>query len=456
MTTGFSTSIRRLTPAAFARFAAVALSFVGASATAADSSTPPPKVEFARQIQPILVEHCFQCHGPDKQESGLRLDLRAAALKGGDSGPLVTPGKSAASEFVRRVTSTDDDERMPPPGVKNKPLSADQIQAITSWVDQGADWPEGRGGSTHWAFQPIAHPDPPAVKNSAWVRNAIDRFVLARLEQRGIAPSAEADRATLVKRLSYDLLGLPADVRDVDAFVRDGSPDAYERLVDRLLDSPHFGERFARHWLDMARYADSDGYEKDNPRPDAWRYRDWVIDAVNADMPLDRFTVEQLAGDLVKGATPLDRLATAFNRQTLTNTEGGADQEQFRVEAIFDRVATTGTVWLGLTVGCAQCHSHKYDPISHEEFYRLFAFFNNGDEVDAKVPLSGESLAKFTQEKHDAEQKLAKLEPKLEKMRADSAAKLVEWEAGLHASPATPLEFHPVELVGAVSMPAPN
>ncbi len=218
--------------------------------------------------------------------------------------------------------------------------------------------------------------------------------------------------------LYYDLVGLPPPVAEVDAFVNDPSADAYERLVDRLLDSPHFGERWGRHWLDLARYADSDGYEKDNPRLDAWRYRDWVIEAVNADLPLDRFTIAQLAGDLLDGSTPLDRLATAFNRQTLTNTEGGVDPEQFRVEAIFDRVATLGSVWLGLTVGCAQCHSHKYDAISHDEYYRLFAFFNNGDEVEAEVPLVGEPLATFEREQQESRRKLAELEPKLAEAHA--------------------------------------
>jgi mono/diheme cytochrome c family protein len=409
------------------------------------------KTDFVRDVQPIFVEHCYQCHGPDKQEAGLRLDQREAAVKGGDSGAWFVAGKSAESEIVRRITAGAE-ERMPPADSQSKPLSAAQIAAIKSWIDAGADWPQpSAGGSNHWAFQPIVRPLPPAVQQEAWVRSPIDRFVLAQLEARGIAPSPEADRTTLIKRLYYDLLGLPPSVAEVDAFVSDASPDAYERLVDRLLDSPRFGERFARHWLDKARYADSDGYEKDNPRPDAWRYRDWVIGAVNSDLPLDEFTIEQLAGDLLPQATPDQRLATAFHRQTLTNTEGGTDQEQFRVEAIFDRVATTGTVWLGLTVGCAQCHTHKYDPITHQEYYQLFAFFNNGDESQTAVPLVGEPLAKFRREKHAAEQKLAEVRPKLEKLRAERAANLAAWEAELKAVPVAPEEFHPVELVSASS-----
>jgi len=425
---------------------ATALVSLGSQAFSAESAS-----DFVRDVQPIFVEHCYQCHGPDKQEAGLRLDQRDAALAGSDSGALFVAGKSAESELVRRLTA-DEAERMPPADAQAKPLSEAQIAAIRNWIDAGADWPKpAGGGSNHWSFQPIVRPEPPAVKGEAWVRNPIDRFVLAQLEARGMAPSAEADRYTLIKRLSYDLLGLPPTVAEVDAFVNDTSPDAYEKLVDRLLDSPHYGERFARHWLDKARYADSDGYEKDNPRPDAWRYRNWVIDAVNDDMPLDRFTIEQLAGDLLAEATPAQRLATAFHRQTLTNTEGGTDQEQFRVEAIFDRVATTGTVWLGLTVGCAQCHTHKYDPITHQEYYQLFAFFNNADETQADVPLVGEPLEAWKRDVAHAKEKLAKLRPKLEKLRAERSAGVAAWEAELKALPASPIAFHPVELVSAES-----
>ncbi len=410
---------------------------------------PPP--DFVRDVQPLFVEHCYQCHGPDKQEAGLRLDQRDAALAGSDSGPWFVVGKSAESEIVRRLTA-EESERMPPAEAQAQPFSEAQVATIRGWIDAGAHWPQpNAGGSNHWAFQPIVCPAPPAVQNEAWVRNPIDRFVLAGLEQRGMTPSVEADRHTLIKRLSYDLLGLPPTIAEVDEFASDTAPDAYERLVDRLLDSPRFGERFGRHWLDKARYADSDGYEKDNPRPDAWRYRNWVIDAVNNDLPLDRFTIEQLAGDLFPEATPAQRLATAFHRQTLTNTEGGTDQEQFRIEAIFDRVATTGTVWLGLTVGCAQCHTHKYDPITHEEYYKLFAFFNNADETQTDVPLVGDPLEAWRQGVAEANEKLAKLRPKLAKLRAKHAAGVAAWEADLKAAPASPVEFHPVELISAES-----
>ncbi len=443
MVDGWWRTTRSALPAAVWLAAAVGLAAIVSRAAAAE----PLAVDFATSVLPIFAEHCFQCHGPDKQESGLRLDQREAALKGGDGGPLLVVGKSNESELARRIRSTDDDERMPPSGAQTKPLSEAEVATIVGWIDAGAHWPQGPAKSSHWSFQPVVRPALPAVRDEAWPRNAIDRFVLARLESRGLSPAPEADRYTLAKRLAYDLIGLPLEPEEVDAFVEDTSSGAYERLVERLLESPHFGERWGRHWLDLARYADSDGYEKDNPRPDAWRYRDWVIEAINADMPLDRFAIEQLAGDLVERAGPSQRLATAFHRQTLTNTEGGTDQEQFRVEAIFDRIATTGTVWLGLTVGCAQCHSHKYDPISHDEYYRLFAFFNNGDEVESEIPLAGAPLDRWNAERSDAEHKLAELAPKLEKRRADVLAKLPAWEAELRTKPEKPLAFHPVELV---------
>ena len=255
------------------------------------------------------------------------------------------------------------------------------IDTLRRWIAEGVVW------ARHWAFEPIRKVDPPVVTAGNWVRNDIDRFVLAKLEEKKIAPSPEANRYTLIRRLNYDLLGLPPSVTDVDAFVNDTRPDAYERLVDRLLASPHFGECWGRHWLDLARYADSDGYEADRPRPDAYLYRDWVIDAVNRDLPFDRFTIEQLAGDLLPDATSPSRIATAFNRQTLTNEEGGTDQEEFRVNAVFDRTATLGSVWLGLTVGCARCHDHKYDPIPQVDYYQLFAFFNEADEVMGELPI---------------------------------------------------------------------
>lgn len=347
---------------------------------AGDPPSPIDDVVFARDVQPLLAKHCLLCHGPDDAEAGLRLDVAEQAYAVLDSGtPAIVPGDAAASELIRRITTADDSERMPPDG---DPLPAEQIAVLRKWIDQGAEY------QRHWAYQSVAEPPVPAVEDASWPRTPIDRFVLARLEQAGVAPSPEADRAVLIQRLYFDLIGLPPTPQEVDAFVRDSHPAAYDRLVQRLLDSPRFGERWGRHWLDKARYADSDGYEKDRPRPNAWRYRDWVIDAVNRDMPFDRFTVQQLAGDLLPGAGPMEKLATAFHRQTLTNTEGGADPEEFRVEATFDRTETTAAVWLGLTLTCARCHSHKYDQITHREYYQLFAFFNGADEADAEVPRS--------------------------------------------------------------------
>ena len=372
-------------------------------------------VDFARDVQPIFAEHCLQCHGADAQESGLRLDLKERALAGGDSGLAFAPEKSAESPLVHRISGLDPEIVMPP---DSKGLPAEQVAILRAWIDQGANWPDAsdEGGATktdHWAYQPIVRPEVPQPADAAWVRNPIDAFVLARLETAGIKPSPDADRYTLIRRLSIDLLGLPPSIDDVHAFVADESPEAYEKLVDRLLESPHFGERWGRHWLDIARYADSDGYEKDNPRHDAWKWRDWVIQAINDDMPFDEFTIEQLAGDLLPDATGAQKLATAFNRQTLTNTEGGTDKEEFRVEAVADRVETLGTGWLGLTIGCARCHTHKYDQITQREFYQLFAFFNNGDETSFPLPISDEAVAKYQVAKAEYDRQLAELDARI-------------------------------------------
>ncbi|MBI3864595.1 MAG: PSD1 domain-containing protein [Planctomycetia bacterium] len=325
----------------------------------------------------------------------MRLDVHGDAVRGGDSGPAFEAGKSADSLLIKYIAGLDPDVVMPPEGDK---LSKEEVALFRAWIDQGAKWPEGSPGdgkvnTGHWAFQPVRRPAGPAVKAEGSVRNTIDRFIVARLESRSIAPSPEADRRTLIRRLKFDLLGLPPTPAEIREFVEDTRPDAYELLVDRFLASPHFGERWGRHWLDLARYADSDGYEKDSPRPFAWRYRNWVIDAINNDLPFDQFTIEQLAGDLLPNATLEQKVATGFHRNTLTNKEGGVDQEEFRVAAVIDRVNTTSTVWLGLTLGCAQCHSHKYDPLLMHEYYGMFAFFNQGNEVDLPAPLPAEAEA---------------------------------------------------------------
>lgn len=419
----------------------------------ANGSKRQPTIDFVRDVQPLLKQHCFKCHSGDKREGGLRLDLRSEALAGGDEGIAIRKGDSGNSSLIQRVSGTDPDLLMPPEGDR---LTQDEVAILKQWIDQGAVWPDSAAGGDirpdHWSYQPITRPQTPAVQNDRWLRNDIDAFVLARLDAHGIAPSPEADRYTLIRRLYLDLLGLPPDPKDVDSFISDRSPNAYRKLVSKLLQSPHFGERWGRHWLDMARYADSDGYEKDRARPNAWRWRDWVIDAINQDMPFDQFTIEQLAGDLLPAATDDQKLATAFHRQTLTNTEGGTDQEQFRVEACFDRTETTGAVWLGLTVGCARCHTHKYDAITQREYYQLFSFFNNGDETNLQVPISEEATAKYKRDLAAHEGKLAAQQAALDELGKELAPNLPTWEkdfrnrlAALKASGMSPVTWHPVE-----------
>lgn len=337
-----------------------------------------PPVDFNRQIRPLLTNQCFRCHGPDetKVEAGLRLDSHERAVAKLDSGhAAIVPGKPEESALIARITSADDDERMPPKdaGIKLEPA---QVELLKRWIAEGANY------SQHWSFvPPVAAAAPTGLSNPAWVRNPIDAFVMQRLDREKLSPSPEANRYTLIRRLSLDLTGLPPTIEEVDQFVNDTDPRAYENLVDRLLKSSAYGERWARVWLDLARFADSAGYAQDPPRT-IWRYRDWVIDALNANMPFDQFTIEQLAGDMLPNATESQIIATAFHRNTMTNSEGGTDDEEFRTAAIVDRVNTTMEVWMGLTMGCAQCHNHKYDPISQEDYYRFFAILNNTEDAD--------------------------------------------------------------------------
>ncbi|MDZ4289100.1 MAG: PSD1 and planctomycete cytochrome C domain-containing protein [Prosthecobacter sp.] len=397
------------------------LALLSLAATCASAAT-----DYARDIQPIFAEHCLVCHGPDESKGGLTLTSRELALKALESGAhAFVPGKPEASEAIKRLISTDPEEQMPPPKHRaKKPMPARDIELIRQWIAEGAKY------DLHWAYKPIVRPVVPA---QAGIANPIDAFVRARLAAAKLSPSSEADRVTLIRRVHYDLLGLPPTPEEVEAFAADKSPRAYEVMADRALASQHFGERWGRHWLDMARYADSDGYEKDRPRPDAWRYRDWVIRAVNADMPFDEFTIEQLAGDLLPEATAEQMVATAFNRQTLTNTEGGTDQEQFRIEACMDRTETVGSVWLGLTVGCARCHTHKYDQISHRDYYSLFAFFNNGDETIRQAPTSPEAWTEYERTNGVAAKKLIPLQKKVDEAKATIPVKLPEWEKGVQA-----------------------
>ncbi|MCB9941886.1 MAG: PSD1 domain-containing protein [Planctomycetaceae bacterium] len=361
------------------------------------SSHADESVGYNRTIRPLLAAKCLACHGPDEEErkADLRLDVRESAI---DSGAIV-PNKPDESELLRRVLSTDPDEQMPPPD-SGETLTDEQRHQLRLWIREGAKYEQ------HWAFVPPQRPAIPMVKESSWVRNDIDRFVLAKLEAEKLAHSEEADRYTLVRRVYLDLIGLPPTPEEADAFVNDSDPQAYDKLVDQLLRSKHYGERWARLWLDLARYSDTNGYEKDRPRT-MWPYRDWVIKALNDDMPFDQFTIEQLAGDMLPSATNDQHVATGFHRNTMLNEEGGIDPLEYRFYAMIDRVATTGTVWMGLTTGCAQCHTHKYDPITHTDYYSLLALLNNADEPD--FPIADPAI----------EQRRQELEAEITKLEAD-------------------------------------
>ncbi|HEY2414341.1 MAG TPA: DUF1553 domain-containing protein [Pirellulaceae bacterium] len=337
------------------------------------------QIDFLRDIQPLFESRCNICHGEDDQAGQLRLDAKAIVLKGGKSGPLFAAGKSADSLLIKRLVGIAG-KRMP---LDDDPLTDDQIGLIRAWIDQGAIWPDGVGSPAtevkkHWAYVAPQSPPLPHVSNSAWPNNAIDRFILSRLEKEQISPSPAADRERLIRRASLDLIGLPPAVTEVDAFLAEAGnrPDAYDRLLDRLLASPAYGERWATPWLDAARYADSNGYQRDGHRT-IWPFRDWVIRALNSDMPFDRFTIEQIAGDLLPNATLEQQIATGFHRCTTVSVEAGTDEEENRTNQIIDRVNVTGTVWLGTTLECCQCHDHKYDPFTQRDYYGLFAFFNN-------------------------------------------------------------------------------
>ena len=383
-------------------------------------------VNYMKEIKPILSTACYQCHSETQQKHGLRVDTAASILKGGQNGPAIVPGKSGESLLVKAVQGTAKDlSRMP---FKKGPLEDEKVALLKRWIDEGAHAPadEKPDAVMHWSFVPVQADVPaPVVKNKKWIRNPIDNFVLARLEQQKIKPAPEADKVTLIRRLYLDLLGLPPKVEEIDAFVADKSPNAYEKLVDRLLANPHYGERWARHWLDAAHYADSNGYSVDAPR-EIWKYRDWVINAFNRDLPFDEFTIEQVAGDLLPNATMDQKIASGFYRNTMINQEGGIDKEQFRIESIFDRVNTTGATWLGLTIGCAQCHDHKFDPIAQKEYYQFFAFLNNQDEPE--LPIAGAAdKAKIEALKKEVEA----LENKLKDYAEAASADVLKWQKSL-------------------------
>jgi mono/diheme cytochrome c family protein len=422
---------------------------MGSSPTPQASPGPTTGVDYIKQVKPVLMKHCASCHGAKKPRNGLRLDSAAAALKGGDGGPVIVPGRSGESELVASIRGDGSTDRMP---LNRPPLSPAEIDLLARWIDEGARHPAAELAAelsatpdTHWAFVPPRRVSPPATLHPEWSRNPIDAFILSRLEKEGLAPSEPSDRATLLRRVSLDLIGLTPSPAEIAGFPADREPGAYERLVDRLLGSPEFGVRWAHAWLDAARYADSNGYSIDGPRS-IWKYRDWVVDALNADYPFDQFTIDQIAGDLRPGATLARQVATGFQRSTPINEEGGIDREQFRVDSVMDRVNTTGTVFLGLTIGCAQCHDHKFDPISQREYYRLFAFFNNVDEPTLSVnPPEFEAERARARERVDSF--LAELPVRVPGLLGFER----DWEAAL---PAAVKKRQPAEIKAALDTPS--
>jgi hypothetical protein len=398
---------------------------------------------FAQQVRPILAARCYSCHGSEVQQSGLRLDSLAAVLKGSDYGPIVVPGKADKSRLMRRLMAQDRPQ-MPYGG---PPLSGDEIATISQWIDAGAPGPDDATPlaavktKKHWAYVKPVRPEPPAVKDAAWVRNPIDNFILARLEKEGLKPSPEANKTTLLRRVYLDLTGLPPTPKQVDAFLSDQRADAYERVVDELLASPHYGEKWARLWLDLARYADSNGYEKDRRRT-AWEYRDWVIRALNADLSFRDFTIDQIAGDMLPNPTQDQLIATGFNRNSMLNQEGGIDVNEYYYYSLVDRTNTTASVWLGSTLGCAQCHNHKFDPFPQKDYYKFLAFFSNsqhfvegsGDKwmMEPQLPLPTPEQAAKSKE---VKAQISALQAKLDTQTPELDSAQASWEQAMRNAP---------------------
>ncbi len=414
------------------------------------AATSAGAVDFSRDIQPILSDNCYHCHGPAEKgrKAKLRLDTKEGAFRVQDGKAVIIPGKSAQSELVRRITTKVADDVMPPLD-SNRKLTAKQIDLLKRWVDQGAKWGQ------HWAFVAPQRPELPKVKNKAWPKNAIDYFILARLEREGLKPSAEAAKEKMIRRVTLDLTGLPPTLEEVDAFLADTSKEAYEKLVDRLLRSPRYGERMVWEWLDAARYADTNGYQGDGTRT-MWPWRDWVIEALNSNMPFDQFTVEQIAGDLLPAATVQQKLASGFNRNHMLNGEGGRIAEESRVEYVVDRVNTTSTVWLGVTMGCAQCHDHKFDPFTQREFYQMSAYFNNVAESGAvdrggnANPVVNLPTLEQTAKIASLNQSLAELNEQLKANAELLRAKQPEWETQAATNTTKP----PTNIVAVLQIPA--
>ena len=390
---------------------------------------PIPTAGFEADIYPIFEKACNDCHGPKVQRAQLRLDARELAFADRPAGPVILPGNPLESSLYQRVAGLNGLERMPFGGQ----LEPAEVELIRTWIEQGAVWPDGVGGSDveisrHWAFVAPVRPPLPEVSRNDWPANPIDHFILQRLETEGLAPSPETDRVTLLRRLSLDLIGLPPSIEEVDAFLADESPDAYGKQVERLLGSPHYGERWGRHWLDAARYADSDGFEKDKSRR-VWFYRDRVIQALNSDLPYDQFIIEQLAGDLLPDATQDQIVATGFLRNSMINEEGGIDPEQFRMEAMFDRMDAIGKGILGVTIQCAQCHDHKFDPLRQEEYYRMFAFLNNSHEANVPVYTPEEQMKRA-----EIFRQIRETEADLKHRHPDWEERLAQWEADVYGN----------------------
>lgn len=389
------------------------------------------KVDFVKEIQPIFAERCYQCHGPTRQEAAFRLDHKPTVFAGGELGKALVPGKSDESLLIHFVAGLRQEGRMPK---KGDPLTNDQISLLRSWIDQGAEFPDSASvvfvdKRNHWAFKPPVMPPVPSVQQTTPIRNPIDSFIGAKLDQEKLTFSPEAPKTALLRRVHLDLTGLPPTVEELDAFLTDDSKDAYEKAVERLLASPHYGERWARHWLDAARYADSDGYEKDKPRV-AYFYRDWVVNAFNKDLPYDQFIIDQLAGDQLPKPTQDQLVATGFLRNSMINEEGGIDPEQFRMEAMFDRMDAIGKSMLGLTIQCSQCHNHKYDPISQEEYYKIFAFLNNDSEAQPRVYSPDELMRRA-----DILRQIGEIEAGLKHEAPDWKERILKWEEEYKAKP---------------------
>jgi hypothetical protein len=485
--------------------ASVYVTAVSGGQPALAAQATPARVDYARDIFPILEQTCFECHGSKKGRGQLRLHTRALTMKGGVSGPVIVPGKSADSLLVQRLLgpagTVPHEDQMP---LEKDPLPPQQLALIRAWIDQGAQWPDaakpaettaasttapgapaGAAAETakgtaasganamsganaaesepapHWAYVKPIKPALPDVSQPQWAKNPIDRFILARLDRERLTPTAPAAKHTWLRRVTLDLIGLPPTAAELDAFLADEGADARERVVDRLLASPHYGERWARPWLDLARYADTNGYEKDNRRS-IWPYRDWVIDALNADMPFDRFTIEQIAGDMLPDATPAQRVASGFHRNAMTNEEGGVDPEESLYEVLVDRVNTTSTVWLGSTIGCAQCHNHKYDPFSQKDYYRLLAFFQP-TAYTSRTAGDGTRYSEATldlaspdqdQRRAALDQRIKSLEAKLKAPTSALTAAQAAWEASLRnaARTWTPLIPSHVEATAGVTL----